>query len=63
MTVAYTLSALFNPAVWLTCIANRGRWFFGPRHGFGLGELLAVLFAISLIFLCIHLLVSDNKKQ
>jgi hypothetical protein len=63
MTVACPLTALFSPAVWLTFVANRGRWFFGPRHGFGVGGLLAVLFAILLIFLCVHLLVSDNKTR
>ncbi len=63
MTVAHSLSARFHPAVGLTFVAHRGRWFFASRRGFGVGGLLAVLFAILLIFLCLHLLVSDNKTK
>jgi hypothetical protein len=38
------------------------RWF-GPRHGLGLGGFFVVLLAILLIFLCVRVLVSDNKTQ
>jgi hypothetical protein len=44
-------------------MAGRPHWFFGPRHGFGVGGVLVVLFALLLIFLCIRALTNGEKTQ
>jgi hypothetical protein len=63
MTVAQHLATLLNPLGWATFTAIRGHWFSGPRHSFGAGGVLAVLFLLLLIFLCIRVLVSGEKTQ
>jgi hypothetical protein len=63
MNIAYSLAMLLSSAARTAFTASRPHWFFGPRHGFGVGGVLVVLFALLLIFLCVRALTNGEKTQ